>query len=94
MGITTDKILADVAKEFGFRRMREHPKLKDVWIMDSYICDPTGKERLVVAFDGKTGHCHLSGDFLNTESPPAWELRFNATFKDIAHKYMELYYKE
>jgi len=89
MGVTTDAILAEVARYYGFRRMTEHPKLRNVWIMDLYDCDITQKERLVVAFDEKTGRCHLSGNFLDTESPADWELKFNVTFKEIARVHMK-----
>jgi hypothetical protein len=81
MGITTDAILADVAKSIGFDSMREHTKLKNVWIMEktrssSYL------SYLVVAFDDQTGDCHLRYGVERSEALEHFEKTFNLIFKE------------
>lgn len=81
MGITTDKILADVAKSLGYRRMEEHKTLRNVWIFSNHR-GATFTPILVVAFDTTTGECHLSGPFEQSEVIQQFEKFFNLMFKE------------
>ena len=90
MGVTTDEILADVAKKLGYRRMREHTRLRNVWIMDN----PRGETfvtSLVVAIDTKTGECHLSGNYEQSEAAKHFENLFDLIFKERTLYHMANY---